>query len=440
VGGNRTRGRVRRFSDSRRVAASPLTIPVSVVIPAYNEEIHICNTVHSVLGSQFPEFEVIVVDDGSQDGTLAALIAEFQLEPQLAFHPQPLPSQPVRRLLRSRLYPELWVISKQNGGKADACNAGANLARYRYVLMTDADCVFEPDTLLRTMGTVNFGADRIIGVGGTRRVLNGAPVETGIIRRRGLPRRWVERFQALEYASAFLTNRLGWSRLNCVPVLSGAFSAWRRDALLELGGWSRETTHEDMDLTIRAHELFRRKGKPYAVMSLPDPVIWTEVPHTWRGLYVQRKRWQRVAFETVWMYRRMLFNPRYGTVGLLGMPYLLVFEALGPFFELAAYLLTVMLFLSGQMHTGLFLTFLTVSLGLNALMRLTALVVDLVYYEDLSLRDLLTLSLLAALEFVIYRPVILLARLVAFPEFLRGHRAHERAHRERTQPPVPQAA
>jgi cellulose synthase/poly-beta-1,6-N-acetylglucosamine synthase-like glycosyltransferase len=299
--------------------------------------------------------------------------------------------------------------------------------------MTDADCLFAQDTLLRTMQPVNFDPGNIVGIGGNLRVLNGLTVRAGRVEATALPDRLAARFQILEYATAFLTNRLGWSALNAMHVLSGGFNAWRRDTLLELGGFTSETTHEDIEMTVRAHSHFHEQDRDYRLVSLPDPVIWTEVPETWKGLYVQRKRWQRVLFEVIWRYRRMWFNPRYGTMGTLGMPYLLIYEALGPFIEVAAYILTIVLFALGIVSLELLLVFLALSFGLNALVRIGSLLLDLRFHGGhegrRSVPEVLGLCGLALIEYLVFRPVILVARIAAFFEFLRGHRGWERVER-----------
>jgi len=431
--GNRRRAERVAAAGIDRDARSPLTIPVSVVIPAHNEEGGVVATVRSALRSRFPELEIIVVDDGSTDETLERLTRAFALEVIDRFHPSPLETRPVHRVHRSRHHPNLWVLEKQQGGKADACNAGINFARYRYVLLTDADCIFDSEAVLRIMQPVNFDPANIIGIGGNLRVLNGLSLKDSQEQSSRLPERLVAKFQVLEYATAFLANRIGWSEINAVHVLSGGFSAWRRDVLLELGGFTSRTTHEDIELTLRIHRHYREANRPYRLVSLPDPVVWTEVPETWHGLYTQRKRWQRVLLEVMWLNRRMWFNPRYGVVGTLAMPYLLVYEALGPFVELAAYVLTALLFATGRLDLELLVAFLAFSICLNALVRISSLIVDLRYHGRgegrRTVGQILLLSGLAFIEYILFRPVVLGARIVAFFEFLSGRRTWERVQR-----------
>jgi cellulose synthase/poly-beta-1,6-N-acetylglucosamine synthase-like glycosyltransferase len=261
------------------------------------------------------------------------------------------------------------------------------------------------------------------------RPLNGCEVRDGEVTGCDLPSRWLVRFQLMEYANVFLANRLGWSALNAVPVLSGGISLWRKDTLREMGGFSVTTTHEDLDTTIRLHQRFHEAEQDYRIVYLPDAVAWTEVPHTWRGIYRQRKRWQRALFESVWRGRKMWFNPRYGTVGMMLMPYLLLYEALGPIVEIMSWVLTLALLVLGIADPLLLLAFLVTAAGLTAATRLAALVIDLVFYQDRSVGDLLRLGATGLLEFWIYRPYLLVARVHALAEFLTGHSEHERTER-----------
>jgi cellulose synthase/poly-beta-1,6-N-acetylglucosamine synthase-like glycosyltransferase len=422
---NRTRSREVRHTDLHRLAASAVTIPVSVIVPAFNEEAVILESVLSILRSAHPEFEVIVVNDGSTDQTLDVLREQFGLDRRDIFRPTPIVTQPVRSVYCSREVPNLLVIDKDNGGEADAVNSGVNYSSYRYVLHTDADCVFEPDTLLRTIRVVSFDPRRVIALAGQLRPANGLVMQHGSIVERGLPSRLVERFQVVEYLSAFLTHRLAWSAFNASPVMAGGFSAWRRDVVLDLGGYATDLTHEDIELTVHAHEHFRRKRIPYRLLTIPDAVIWTQVPPTWRDLFMQRKRWQRVVFEVIWKYRRMLFNPRYGAVGVVTMPYLFLYEALGPFVEAFAYLFTGALAVLGILGVNALLLFLALSWAVTAVSRLTSLLLDVVFFDVYRPADVARLAILSVLEPIVYRPLLLPVRMYAFLEFVRGHKTHE---------------
>jgi cellulose synthase/poly-beta-1,6-N-acetylglucosamine synthase-like glycosyltransferase len=417
-----------RHTDYELIARSRVTIPVSVIMPAYNEQEMLVPAVLSALGSEHPEFEVIVVNDGSTDDTLELAVAQFDLERREVSHPTPLETKPVRGVYRSRRFANLWLIDKENGATADAYNAGVNLARYRYIVQIDADCVLQPDTLLRMMRVVNRDPEHIVGIGGQLRPSNGLEVEDGRILGEKLPPQRIARFQLVEYLSAFLGQRPGWSRLNCVPVVAGGFGAWRKDVVIDLGGYATDVTHPDIELTIAAHELFRRNDLPYRVAYVPDAVVWTEVPSSVKDLQAQRRRWQRVVFEVVWKYRRMLLNPRYGLVGTVGMPYLLVYEALGPFIEAAAYLLVATLAAMGLLDLESVVLFLAVSFGLSIAVRLAGILCDVAYFAHYSRADMVRLLALSFIEPAI-RVLLVPGRVIAFFEFATGRKTWDPVQR-----------
>src|SRR5205085_1086814 len=328
------RARQRDSEDLASAFDSHFTIPVSVLFAAYNEEVPIVNAVRSVLANHYPEFEVIVVSDGSTDKTLEVLRQAFQLQPRHIFYRKRFETERIRGIYRSDTDPRLIVIDKENGGKADSLNCALNFVRYRYVLGVDADTVLASDALMAGMRLILRDPATVIGV--TSILSIAEQPELRILEPRGqrrIDRRPLLAFQQLDYTRSFLAARLGWSRFNFMLCSVGAFSIWRRDVLEEVGGFSRDFTCEDIELTFRVHEHFRRMGKPYRILSLGETVGATEGPTSVHSLIRQRERWQRVIMETVFAYRRMLGRRRYGTVGLLGIPFYLLSEIAAPFAE-----------------------------------------------------------------------------------------------------------
>ena len=416
----------RRYIDFERLSASGATVPVSILIPAYNEAQILGDALTALLASDYPEFEVIVVNDGSTDDTLEVAIREFGLEPHVVFHPAPLQTAPVRGAYRSRRYPNLWLIDKQNGGGGDSLNAALNLARYPIVVHLDADCLVEPDTLMRLLRPMNFAPDEVLVAGATLRVANGLEVSNGRVMRESLPSRLVERFQVLEYLSAFVLNRLGWGALNAIPVISGACGAWPKRVLMDMGGFSTKHTHCDIEATIHAHAMLRSTGERFRILNVPDATVWTQVPMSWRNLWIQRKRWQRVVYEMLWRYRRLIFNPRYGYFGMLCMPYLLIYEGLGAFVESFAYIFMLVLAFLGMLSVQALLLFLCFSFGLTAIVTVLSLLADVLYFRAYPRSSLVLLAVLAFLEPPVYHLAQLPHRMAALPEFLRGQRSHEK--------------
>ncbi len=310
--------------------------PVSIIVPAFNEERSIVAAVRSFVTLHYPKFEVIVISDGSTDGTMDRLIEAFALVEEPRVWARTLSTEPVTRVMRSLRDPGLIVAEKANGGKADAVNAGINLARYPLVAPVDSDCLLDAQAILRA--TRNFVKDdSVIAVGGTVRPLNGATVVGGRAAALHMPRRWVERLQIVEYARAFFLGRAGWSRMGALLIISGAFGIFRRDAVLKVGGFWTETLGEDMELVMRLHKTFARSGLPYRIVFSPDPICWTEVPSDLPTLLGQRSRWHRGLLTNLWRHRDMLGNPRYGRLGLFAVPFFWLFEGLGPVIEVVGF-------------------------------------------------------------------------------------------------------
>jgi poly-beta-1,6-N-acetyl-D-glucosamine synthase len=416
--------------DYGALAASRFTIPVSVIVAAYDEETAIVSTVESLLDLDYPEFEVIVVNDGSRDGTLGRLGERFGLEPYEAFVRKIFETDEVRAMYRSTEHPNLVVVDKENGGKADALNAGLNVARYRYVCGVDADTVFDRKALLKGMRLVVQDPARIIGVTSHLTIAEDPEkVMAAPEGRRPVDRRPLLAYQHLDYLRAFFNNRLAWSRLGFMLCSVGAFQIWRRDVLEEVGGYARDFTCEDIELTFRVHERFLREGRDYEIHCLPDNVGTTEGPDTVRKLVAQRERWQRVIDETVWHYRRMWFNPRYRSVGLVGAPFYLMTEVLAPLVELVALVSLPVAVALGVFEPLTFLVVLAAITFTNAALTACAILFDDLQSRTYRRRDLTRLLLLAPLDLVLYRPVIMWARLKGSWRFLRGDKAWHKFER-----------
>jgi cellulose synthase/poly-beta-1,6-N-acetylglucosamine synthase-like glycosyltransferase len=418
---NRTRRRESAAEDYETMAGSRFTIPVSVVLAAYDEESAIVATVRSLLAQNYPEFEVIVVNDGSKDGTLGRLRDEFGLDPYEVFSKRFVETEPVRAIYRSAEHPNLIVVDKDNGGKADALNAGLNLARFRYICGVDADTVFARDALLKSMRLVMADPAHVIGVTSHLSIaLDPAKTMADPVGKRRLSHRPLLAYQHLDYLRAFFNNRLGWSRLDFMLCAVGAFQVWRRDVIEEVGGFARGFTCEDIELTFRIHERYLRLGCSYQILCLPDNVGTTEGPNTVRKLVAQRERWQRVIDETVWHYRGMILNPRYKRVGLLGMPYYILSEVIAPLFELVAFFSLPLALALGVFDWQMFALTAALISFLNGTLTTIAILGDDRQSRLYAPGELVRLLLLAPLELVLYRPILVWARLKGTWRFLRG--------------------
>ena len=429
---NSIRSRETLSEDFELLSQSRFTIPVSVIVPAFNEEEIVAVTVRSVLEFDYPELELIVVDDGSTDDTFGVLEQLLELEPYAQFERRIVDCAPVLGVYRSRLHPHVKVVRKENQGtKADACNCGLNFARYRYVCTLDGDTLYEPDALLNAMRLVVRDPERIVGLTGHISV---ASHPEGKIGDRAGDREVIDatllsNFQHLEYLRAFLNNRLAWSRLGFMLCASGAFNIWRRDILEEVDGWSTEFSSEDIELTFRVHELMQRTGRPYRILSIPEMVARTEAPSRIRALVSQRVRWQRVTLETLWHYRRMIGNPRYGVVGLVGAPLLMITEAFAPIFELLGFATLLAGFVLGTFSWELYVVFLGSMSFALAILTSAAVLLEDISTRAYRLRHLVRLIALGPVELLVYRPILVWARLKGTFEFLQGRRDWDKFER-----------
>ena len=412
----------RRRWSSRELDAivrSPATPGISLIVPAYNEEATITESVRALLLLNYPAFEVIVVNDGAKDLTMAVLAKAYGMLPAPASYAQPIPSQPVKEFYRSLAYPELVAIDKVNGGKADAINAGINAARYPLVCVIDADSILEPHALTRAVLPFVEDPDTL-AAGGIVRIVNGCDVESGRVTRVRLPRNALAMFQVVEYLRAFLAGRVALSAGNMLLIISGAFGIFRRDAVVEAGGFRADTVGEDMEIVTRLHRIYRERGQKYRVVFQPDPVCWTEAPESTKILRNQRNRWQRGTLQVLGYHRKMILNPRYGMVGLFAMPYYLIFEALGPILEFSGFVVTILALALGLLDWRF-----AQLVFLAAIVYGAVISVGSVLLEELSFRryprvsDLLTLALVGIAENFGYRQLTTWWRLRGIVDYFK---------------------
>ena len=410
----------RSLRDYDTIATSELSVPVSIVIPAFNEEEVILESVRSLLGSHYANFEVIVVNDGSTDSTLALLIEEHHLVQDMRVPRARLTSKPIVATYRSLRDERLVVIDKENGGcRADAMNAGLRYARFPLLLAVDADTLLDVDALPRLVREFQVRPETV-GLGGIVRIANGSTVEAGQVTEARTPRQLLVNLQIVEYLRAFLVGRTGWSRIGALLIVSGAFGIFRREDVIEAGGYDPESLAEDAELVLRLHKLCRERGRPYRIGFIADPVCWTEAPDSLRTLRTQRNRWQRGLLQMLWDYRGMIGRRRYGAVGVFGLPYFVVFEALGPLVEVAGYVVVTLSLAFGWLAPGVALAFLGIAVALGIAFSFGALLVEeRAFQRYRSWRCFGRLVLAAAIENFGYRQWYALVRVSACWSHLR---------------------
>lgn len=402
------------------VLGSEALPPLSILVPAHNEEVSIVDSVLSFLTLQYPHHEVVLVNDGSSDATMARLVQAYDLyEIPPAFSVN-IRTEPVRGYYRSRKHSKLLVIDKEKGGKADALNAALNAARFPYVLAVDADTLIEPDALLR-LARPFLLVGAVAAVGGTIRVANACRVEHGRIVEARVARRLLPAIQTLEYLRAFLFGRLGWNRLGGNLIISGAFGLFKKEYLLAIRGYRTGSVTEDMDLVVRLQRYVREHRLPDKMTFIPDPVAWTEVPSSITVLSRQRERWHRGLLETLWLHRDLLFNWRYGAVGLISYPFFLFGEALAPVIELLGYAGAIAGLALGIVDLQFVWLLLSVSVLYGMLLSVWAILLEEVSFRRYTRRaDVLRLLLHSIVEAFGYRQLTLFFRLKAFWRLARG--------------------
>jgi len=413
-----------RFRGPSEILKARVTPPISILIPAYNEEKNILSTVRALLELNYPQYEVIVINDGSEDNTLGVLEEAFSLRRTAHVYHREIPTATVKVVYRSKVYPDIWVLDKENGGKADALNAGVNFSQYPLYCAIDADSILEKDALVRVIRPYMDRFQEVVAVGGIVRVANGCRIKHGIVEEVGLAKGWLPNFQVVEYLRAFLSGRVAWGAWNALLVISGAFGVFKKQPVMDIGGYSTETVGEDMELVVRLHRRLRKQKRSYRIHFIPDPVCWTEVPHKWRMLARQRNRWQRGLGQALYRHLPMFANPKYGSIGIVAMPYFSIVELLSPAVELFGYTLFGIALYLGLVYWEAVATFLILAVWMGIFLSLlSVLLEEFTLHRYPRVRNLLKLLLCAVLENFGYRQMTAFFRLKGLYDFARRENA-----------------
>jgi cellulose synthase/poly-beta-1,6-N-acetylglucosamine synthase-like glycosyltransferase len=409
----------------RWITESPLAPPITLLAPALNEEKSIRLSIRNLLELDYPELEVIVINDGSKDRTLQELQDEFKLRPIRMVYVQEVPSARIRGAYRSDADPRLLVIDKESGGsKADAVNAGLNAATSPYVCIVDSDSMLERDALLRIMVPVLADPERVVGVGGIIRILNGSEIRGGQVKRVRLPRKSIEIIQVVEYLRAFLIGREAWAQGNMMLIISGAFGLFRTDLVRAVGGYRAKAIGEDFDLVARLHRYLLEKGQEYVIKFVPDPVCWTEAPSDLKSLGRQRARWHKGLLDALLPHLDMLFRSPYGRIGAVALPYLWIYELFAPIIELGGMVTIVVAAVMGDLNHDFFVQFLIFGYAFATVISIGAVLQEELTYKRYSdWQDVARLVTYCFLEHFPYRQLHMVWRLQGLWQYMRGDMA-----------------
>lgn len=393
--------------------------PISVLVAAYNEESNIVESTRSLLLLNYPDFEIVVVNDGSSDTTLKRLVDGFNLKRMNIIYRETISTARVLGFYLNPDVPNLLVVDKAHFGKADSLNVGINVSRAPYFCSVDADSILEKDALMRLMRPIIEEPELVKATGGIVRLVNGCDVNAGKLVKVRLPEDTLSRLQVVEYIRSFLFGRAGLSVLNSLLVISGTFSMFHKRTVQEAGGYLLNTVTEDMELVIRLHKHLIDKKIKYRINFVPDPICWTEAPKDLEVLKRQRRRWHLGLAESIYIYRKMLFNPRYGRIGLFALPYQLLVELLGPSIEVLGYFVVAVSFALGMVNLDFFLLFVTMAILIGIFFSTAAVLLEEMSYRRYpKLRDLMTLLAVGVIESFGYRQILALWRTEALIKFL----------------------
>lgn len=395
--------------------ASYYSKPVSILVPAFNEEKGVVDSVRSLLSLRYPTFEIIVINDGSTDTTKEVMIEYFAMKKLNKVIRKQLDSEPIDGIYQSTIHPNLILVDKVNGGKADALNAGINVSRFPFFCSIDGDSILEERSLLRIMKPIVHSNGEVIAAGGNVRIANGVFVERGSISNPTLPNNLLIVMQAVEYLRAFLMGRIALSRFNLVLIISGAFSVFSKSWVIRAGGYSKDTIGEDMELVVRLHRFVADSKEKKRIEFVPDPVCWTEVPSKLTGLRNQRRRWHQGLTESLWKHKRMTFNPKYGAVGMVSMPYFWFVEFLGPLIEIGGYAYLIFAIFAGEVYIEIALLLALLLILYGSVFSMASVLMEAWSVNRYPrIRDIYRLLIMAFTEIFWYRPMTLLFRLEGF--------------------------
>lgn len=405
----------KRKEKMKNVLLHDYYVPVTIVVPAYNEEITVVDTVKSLLCLEYKLFEIIVVDDGSKDHTSDEMIKAFDMH--LIKRPihKSVDCQPEEFVYETTLQKvPLTLIRKKNGGKADALNMGINAARYPYFICMDADSVLQYDSLEKIVRPV-LEDDTVVAVGGAVRPSNNVELAYGRVRKYNLPKNIIACMQVLEYDRSFLASRILFDKFNGTLIISGAFGLFKKETVIAAGGYDHGTMGEDMELVVKLHQFCRSNAIPYSIRYATDAICWTQAPEKLGDLMKQRKRWHLGLFQTLWKHKTLMTDPKYGVVGFVSYVYFLVYELLSPFIEVFGVLTMILAFFVDLINIPFMLLFFGIYAVFGAVLSITAFLAR-IHTIDLkvSFKDTMKALSLCLFEISVLRFILAFVRLTAF--------------------------
>ncbi|MDO9275027.1 MAG: glycosyltransferase [Lutibacter sp.] len=404
------------FVNYKEILSSTISPSISIVAPAYNESLNIIENVRSLLSSHYVNYDVIIVNDGSKDDSLDKLIKAYDLIPTNYLINERIPTKPLRNGVYKSTNPafeKLMVVDKENGGKADALNMGLNISKNKYVACIDVDCLLLENALQKMVKPfLEVTEETVIATGGVIRIANSCIIKNGKLLDVNLPKKLIEKAQILEYLRAFLLGRMAWSRLNGLLVISGAFGLFNKKIAIEVGGYDTNTVGEDMEIIVRMRRHMEENNQKYRVAYIPDPLCWTEAPDNYKTFISQRNRWTRGTIETLRKHRKVGFNSKYRSLGMLSYPYWFFFERMAPIIEVTGMVYFAILLALNEVRWDYAIAFIILAYLFTVLFSILAIFSEeLTYHQYKKKGTGFKLLVISALEPFVLHPFILYAAI-----------------------------
>lgn len=404
------------FVNYSEILSSSIAPSISIIAPAYNETLNIVENVRSLLSNHYANYDVIIINDGSKDDTLEKLIEAYDLVKVDYLINNQIPTKPLRKGVFKSTNPafdKLIVVDKENGGKADALNFGLNISTQRYTACIDVDCLLQEDALQKMIKPFLEATDtQVIAAGGVIRIANSCIIKDGKLLEINLPKKRIVRAQILEYLRAFLLGRMAWSKLNGLLVISGAFGLFEKKIALEIGGYDTKTVGEDMEIIVRMRRHMEEKKIKYRVAYIPDPLCWTEAPDNYKIFISQRNRWTRGTIETLRKHRKVGFNPKYHSLGMLSYPYWLIFERLAPIIEVLGLFYFLFLIVTNNVNWEYAIFFIIIAYLFTVLFSIITIITEELTYHQYRKKGMgMPLIKTAFSEPILHHPFVLYAAL-----------------------------
>ncbi|MBV9575067.1 MAG: glycosyltransferase family 2 protein [Gammaproteobacteria bacterium] len=388
--------------------------PVTVIIAAYNEEEFILETVNSVLKSTYEKTHIMIVSDGSTDQTLPKLIETYELYKIHCVVPSIIKgTSEIFGYYISNKYHNITLIDKAHRCKSDSLNIGLNACRTPFFITVDADSIVEPDAISELVFYM-MTREHAVAVGGSIYILNSCDYGDGEIKKEILPRKYVEGVQACEYLRSFLFNRAGWNPIQGALSYSGTATLFEHKAILDIGGFDLENPSNDFEVIINLHAQRKHAEIPYQIGFSAAAGVWTDVPVTLRQFWNQRTNWQIGMMRSLLRHKYMLFNSKYGLVGLFHYPFYLFGETLGAVVEFAAYVLLFLSWYLGIFSTYVVILFFVLCLGFITLLTIATVLMNLISYNKYGgLQDLSRILFYVLTEPIGFRQFSVVCRVLA---------------------------